>query len=82
MSAETHAALTAALAEHVASEFPDEPVVITHWTLVGATMNGAGEPGSFREDSAYEHMPIWQALGLLHDALRRIDQAGTVGGDE
>lgn len=76
MSAETHAALVAALQEHVASEFPDEPVVITHWTLVGATMNAEGEPGAFREDSAYERMPSWVVLGLLEDARRRIYATG------
>ena len=78
MSAETHAALVQALVEHVASEFPDEPVVVTHWTLVGATMNAEGDPGSFREDSAYEAMPAWQVLGLLDDARRRIYATGTV----
>lgn len=78
MSAETHQVLQEALAAHVASEFPDEPVVVTHWTLFGATINGEGEPGSFREDSDYEAMPSWQVLGLLEDARRRIYQTGTV----
>lgn len=78
MSADTHAALVSALQAHVADEFPDEPVVITAWTLVGATMNADGEPGAFREDSGYENMPSWQVLGLLEDARRRIYTTGTV----
>jgi hypothetical protein len=78
MSAETHHALQQALIEHVASEFPDEPVVITAWTLAGATMNAAGEPGAFREDSGYHTMPAWHLRGLLEDARRRIYATGTV----
>lgn len=78
MSAQTHQALVEALVAHVADEFPDEPVVITAWTLIGATMNAAGEPGAFREDSGYEVMPSWQVLGLLDDARRRIYATGTV----
>lgn len=78
MSVETHEALARAIRDHLASEFPEGSVVLTHWTLVGATMDAEGEPGSFREDSLYEQMPIWQALGLLHDGIRRIHEGGTV----
>ena len=76
MSAETHAALVSALQEHVASEFPDAPVVITHWTLLGATMDAEGEPGLFREDSDYERMPEFVVLGLMEAARRRIYATG------
>ena len=72
MSAETHQALQEALAAHVSSEFPDEPCMVTHWTLLGATMDGNGEPGTFREDSQYQGMPIWQVLGLIADGERRL----------
>lgn len=78
MSAATHEALERAIREHLAVEFPDETVALTHWTLAGATMNGDGVSGFFREDSGYLDMPLWQVLGLLAEALRRCHAAGTV----
>lgn len=71
MSAETHDTLDRAIREHLASEYPDG-AVLTHWTLAGATMEGNGQPGTFREDSAYQDMPTWQVRGLLSEALHRL----------
>lgn len=76
MSAETHAVLQEAMVTHIQSELEaqgvEPPVVVTHWTLVIATIDANGMPGTMREDSQYESAPAWVVGGLLNDAMQRL----------
>lgn len=72
MSAQTHTTLDAALQAHLLDEFGETLGVVTHWTLVAATVHGEG-PGLIAEHSEYEVMPAWQVRGLLSTGLLMID---------
>lgn len=79
MSAETLAAVEAALTAHLADEYDEEPWLITHWYAVVAASD------LNMERYNYVHLaadgPLHVSLGLITIAERRL-LALVEGGDE